>query len=244
MSATEAYGAFAWAYDAALGRRFFDALLPRVESILSRFSVPGATHLDLACGTGLALSWFRAEGWTSFGVDASLPMLAEALGRTNRLAAADMRALPLRGGFGLVTSFYDSLNHLLHQRDLDAAFTEVERILAPRGLFLFDVNHPEVYPRVWGMKEPFVSVGRDHELSLQTSWSPLRNRGRARVRGWAMDRGAKRPIDEVRHQRAWSERRIVSSLRAAGLEPVVIEEFDPYGEDDGPVKVIVLAGKF
>lgn len=244
MSRTEAYGAFAWAYDAALGRRFFHAVLPRVQALLGRFPVPNPTHLDLACGTGLALAWFRAEGWRSFGVDASLPMLAEAVGRAPRLAAADMRALPLRAGFGLVTSFYDSLNHLLHRRDLDATFAEVARVLAPGGLFLFDVNHPEVYPRVWGMKEPFVSSGDDHELSMRTSWSPLRKRGMARVSGWAMDRGAKRPIDEVRHQRAWSEKTIVAALRSAGLEPAVTEEFDPYHEDDGPVKLIVLAGKF
>ncbi len=73
--AVEAYGAFAYAYDKALGQRFFRAVQRLLDQTLDRYPTPKRTHLDLACGTGLVLNAFRQRGWRSTGVDASLAML-------------------------------------------------------------------------------------------------------------------------------------------------------------------------
>jgi len=165
MSATESYGAFAYAYDQALGERYFRSVRRLLAEVLDRYPHHGpdapATHLDIACGTGLAIPFFSERGFVSTGLDLSPVMLNVARKRTQQLVAGDARLMPLRGTFSRITCLYDSLNHLLMPRDLEMSFREIRALMGPDSLFLFDMNHPEIYPEVWGMKEPFVDEGRD-----------------------------------------------------------------------------------
>ena len=131
--AVEAYGAFAYAYDKALGQRFFRAVQRLLDETLDRHPTPKRTHLDLACGTGLVLQAFRERGWRSTGVDASLAMLQVAQKRLPRVAAGDLRALPLRAKFARITCLYDSLNHMLDANDLAAAFHAVRGVMTHHG---------------------------------------------------------------------------------------------------------------
>src|SRR5437870_12676495 len=76
------YGAFAYAYDKALGERYFRAIRRMLDDVLERFPVPPAkTHLDVACGTGLAMRHFARRGFVTTGIDNSMPMLRLASGR-------------------------------------------------------------------------------------------------------------------------------------------------------------------
>lgn len=238
---SEAYGAFAFAYDPALGERFFAAIEPLIDGIVRPLG-RGGSHLDVACGSGLAARWFESRGFVSVGLDASLPMLGIARGRLARLVAADMRAMPFRGRFAVATSFYDSLNHLLSRRDLAATFDEVARCLEPGGTFLFDVNHPRIYPKVWGAVDPYESAGADHELAIHTRWSPTMRRGEARVQGWAATGRGIVPIDERRRQRAWTEPELRTILHRSGLDAIEVIPFDPFAEGhDTPVKLFFVA---
>lgn len=228
--ASEAYGAFAYAYDKALGERFFRAVQKLLDETLERFPTPKRTHLDLACGTGLVLDAFRARGWRSTGIDASIAMLQVAHQRLPRVAAGDLRALPLRKKFARITCLYDSLNHMLDANDLAAAFQSVRGVMAEDSLFLFDMNHPEIYPEVWGISEPFIARGRDYHLEIATTYRSRERIGRANVTGWAELGGKRVPIQEQHRQRAYSEREIVKALDASDLVPVDVLNFDPYGE--------------
>jgi SAM-dependent methyltransferase len=228
--ASEAYGAFAYAYDKALGERFFRAVLRLLDQTLERYPTPKRTHLDLACGTGLALDAFHARGWRSTGIDASLAMLQVAHARVPRVIAGDMRALPLRSKFARITCLYDSLNHMLDANDLTDAFKAVRGVMADDSLFLFDMNHPEIYPEVWGISDPFIAKGRDYHLEIATSYRAREKVGRANVTGWAELGGQRVPIHEQHRQRAYSEREIVKALDAAGITPIDVIDFDPYGE--------------
>lgn len=242
-SRPEAYGSFAFAYDPALGERFFSAIEPLLDAILAGMPARGR-HLDVACGSGIAVRWFAQRGFSSIGVDASVPMLGLARARASSLVCADMRALPLRGTVALATSFYDSLNHLLDARDLRLTFREIARCLEPGGTLLFDVNHPAVYPRVWGAIDPYESEGADHRLVIDTRWSAVLRRGDARVHGWALTSRGVVQIDERRRQRAWSERALRAALRDSGLETREVIPFDPFGEGDStPAKLVFVAGK-
>src|SRR5215212_11091211 len=131
---SESYGAFAYAYDKALGDRFFRAVRRLLSDALEKYPTPRRTHLDVACGTGLAIDFFCQRGWRSVGVDASLPMLQMARVRAPRLVAGDFRALPLRGTFARITCLYDSLNHLKDRVDLAAAFRSIRRLMGPDSL--------------------------------------------------------------------------------------------------------------
>lgn len=225
-TAGEAYGAFAYAYDRALGARFFRAARVLLDGMLERYPTAKRTHLDVACGTGMAVTYFRRKGWASTGVDASLTMLQSVKGGV----AGDMRALPFRRRFARVTCLYDSLNHLLDADDLTAAFRSIRGVMDHDSLFLFDMNHPDIYPEVWGIKEPYVASGSDFHLEIATSYRKREKLGRAAVSGWAVINGTRVEIREQHRQRAYSEREITDALAAAALAPIEVLDFDPYGE--------------
>jgi len=227
---SEAYGAFAYAYDQALGRRFFNAAKVLLDATLEKYPTAKRTHLDVACGTGLALEYFRARGWRSAGIDASVPMLRLARKHTARLIAADMRALPLRRKFARITCLYDSLNHLLDRSDLVAAFKAMRTVMDHDSLLLFDMNHPDIYPAVWGVADPFLAGGPDYKLEMTTTYRRRERIGQAFVTGWATIGGERVAIREQHRQRAYSEREIVSALADAHLAPLDVIDFDPYHE--------------
>ena len=226
----EAYGAFAYAYDQALGERFFRSVRRLLTRALAGHPTRERTHLDIACGTALAVEFFRKRGYASVGVDLSIPMLQVGRKRASHLIAGDMRALPIRARFARVTCLYDSLNHLKSARDLAATFRAVADVLRDDGLFLFDVNHPEIYPEIWGNDEPFVADGPGFHLQMATKYRAGDRTAQAMVTGWATVAGKRVRIQERREQRAYSEREIVDALASAGLVPVEVTEFDPYSE--------------
>jgi len=221
----EAYGAFAYAYDQALGDRFFRSVRRLLNRVLAANPTGNKTHLDVACGTGLAMEYFERHGFTSVGVDLSIPMLEVARRRAERLIVGDMRALPVRQKFSRVTCLYDSLNHL---DDLRPAFAAIRDVMTVDGLFLFDVNHPDIYPAIWGSDEPFIADGEDFHLEMATKFR--KGRAEALVTGWALMDGRRVAIRERRHQRAFTEREIIDALASAGLIPREMIEFDPYAE--------------
>ena len=228
---SESYGAFAYAYDQALGQRFFRAMRRILAKNLERFPAKKKTHLDVACGTGLAIDFFTKRGFRSVGVDLSLPMLRLARKRARVRVAGDMRGLPLRGKFARVTCLYDSLNHLKNINDLRTTFSSMAGALDADGLLLFDVNHPEIYPAIWGNDDPFVADGRDYHLEMATKYRSRDRIAHAMVTGWAhLPTGGRVEIREMREQRAYSEREIVDALASAALVPVEVMEFDPYAE--------------
>ena len=228
--AGESYGAFAWAYDQALGRRFFRAVQRLLVTSLEERPPREMTHLDIACGTGYAMELFARRGFRSVGVDLSLPMLEIAHTRVRRLVCADLRALPLRRTFARITCLYDSLNHMKEREDLVAAFRAVRGVMSSESLFLFDINHPDIYPEVWGSKEPFVASGADYRLEIDTAYRKRERLAHALVSGWAKVRGRRVEIRERHEQRAWSKNEVRAALREAGLEVVEVVNFDPYEE--------------
>ena len=223
----EAYGAFAYAYDQALGERFFRSVRRLLNRVLTAHPTKDRTHLDVACGTALAMQYFEQRGFESFGVDLSLPMLQLARRRASRVIAGDMRALPLRRRFARITCLYDSLNHL---QELQTVFAAIRAVLADDGLFMFDVNHPDIYPDIWGNDEPFIADGEDFHLEMATKFRQRDRVAQAMVTGWAVVGGERVAIREQRQQRAYSEREIIDALASAALAPEEMIEFDPYGE--------------
>jgi SAM-dependent methyltransferase len=223
----EAYDAFAYAYDQALGERFFRAIRRLLNRVLTAHPTRDRTHLDVACGTGLAMRYFQQRGYRSVGVDLSISMLQIARRRTARAILGDMRALPLRSRFARVTCLYDSLNHL---HELKPAFAAISGVLADDGIFMFDVNHPDIYPEIWGNDEPFVADGEDFHLEMATKYNRLDRVAQAMVTGWAVVGGRRVAIRERRQQHAFSEREIIDALASAGLAPLQMIEFDPYAE--------------
>src|SRR6266849_2834421 len=76
--APESYGAFAYAYDQALGETFFLAVRRVLDDALFKYPARAKTHLDLACGTAFAIEYFEKRGFRSGAHSAASPVCTTA----------------------------------------------------------------------------------------------------------------------------------------------------------------------
>lgn len=110
--------------------------------------------LELGCGTGRILAALARAGVDAWGVDRSLPMLRRARSRCGpaaRLIQADMRALPLRGGFALAILAYSLPTLLLDEADWRNLARGLRAALRPDGQVVLDafIPQPALADRGW-----------------------------------------------------------------------------------------------
>jgi SAM-dependent methyltransferase len=197
-------------------------LLPPV---LKHLGVDPRSILDLACGEGTFAARAGATGIEVTGLDSSFPMLDSArrklLGEsaTVRLVGGDMRALPFREAFDMVTCWYDSLNYLLIREDLGRAFDEVWRVLAPAGLFIFDVNTPHGLATS-SRKRP-VYVERDDDLVFEVhrmDFDPDSAVATMDIIAFFRDEGGWNRMREEHRERGYGRSEVRDLLEEAGFE--------------------------
>jgi len=137
-----AYDTFARFYDAFTAASDYERWTEEVLGLAARHGVAGGTLLDLACGTGNSFVPFMSRGFEVTACDSSPAMLAEAASKAPRaeLLLCDIRELPALSSFDLITCFDDSLNYLLGEEELAAAFEGIARNLRAGGLAAFDLN--------------------------------------------------------------------------------------------------------
>ena len=129
------------------------------------------TLLDLACGTGNMCVEFASRGLDIVGVDNSEEMLSFAFEKAKAftdkilLLKQDMRALDLNDTVDGGICVLDGLNHLTSRSDLDKLFDRLRLFIAPKVLFIFDVNTPWKQQHVLG-NHSFVM----EEKGLLCSW--------------------------------------------------------------------------
>lgn len=163
------YEAFAPFYDAFTSDYPYDEWLGDLEGWARECGVAGRRLLDVACGTGNSFLPMLARGYEVVGCDLSPSMVARARAKAQGRAeavAADMRALPWRERFDLVTCIDDSMNYLLSTADLVAALHSMRQALVPGGLAVFDTNSLAAY-----------RTGFAGELSLEADGNRFRWRG-------------------------------------------------------------------
>ncbi len=141
------YDLFASAYQRGTYLRFSQNLVDSVlPDYLNEIGVKPSNLLDMACGEGSLAVGMAKLGYQVTGIDQSQRMIDLAKERANEAGVdvtflvEDMRSLPFKGKFSLVTCFFDSLNYLLTIRDLQDAFKCAYRALQPGGFFIFDMN--------------------------------------------------------------------------------------------------------
>jgi SAM-dependent methyltransferase len=227
LTARDAYDALAPAYDRFTESYDHDGWLRRLEEIARAEGLaPGARVLDVACGTGKSAAPLVARGYAVTACDLSAEMVARArrrLGPRVDVFVADMRALPAGcGPFDLVTCLDDAVNYLGDEADLAAAFASVRRVLAPGGLYVFDVNTIGCYDQAYCGQ--FVVETADALFCWQGERpASVARGGRFRSR---LDAFAREPdgrwdrTTSVHEQRHFGTRAVREALEAAGLEVV------------------------
>jgi SAM-dependent methyltransferase len=141
------YDRFASAYQRGPYLRFSQNLVESVlPDYLNEIGVKLSNLLDMACGEGSLAVGMAKLGYQVTGIDQSQRMIdlakerADEAGVDVTFLVEDMRSLPFKSEFSLVTCFFDSLNYLLTIRDLQDAFKGAFRALQPGGFFIFDMN--------------------------------------------------------------------------------------------------------
>ena len=244
---TEAYEKLASLYEAAGWGFFAEWMAGRMLDLAQQLGLSEIRHIvDVACGTGVAVAKFAEAGYRVTGVDRSTQMLAEARRRAAReglreatFIEADMRDFAIDGQADMVTCMYDSLNYLLGESDLGAAFRCAAAALRSDGLYLFDVNTIYGLEKLWGRQDFIRWDSDDHFIVGRTRWhdqdltSTLIFHGFIR-RGELWER-----FQETHIQRAYPIKTIRALLAHAGLRTLGVYD----GEAGNSVKLGQESGR-
>jgi SAM-dependent methyltransferase len=142
--AASAYDVLAPHYDAFTAGYAYERWIAAIEMRAAALGLRGRRALDLACGTGNSTGPLLARGYSVIACDISAGMVEAARRKypahADVFRVADMRDLPPLGEFDLVLCLDDAVNYLLSEDELVATFSGVARVLAPDGVFAFDVN--------------------------------------------------------------------------------------------------------
>lgn len=237
MSARVRYDSFAFVADQywrSFGPEFSELILPRMDRLIRRFRIRARTLLDVGCGTGSFAVRMASRGLRVTGLDSSRAALRVARQKAARRRVrvrwilGKMQSFTTDQRFDLVTSVFNSVNHLLSERDLRAMFSVVSRALVPGGHFLFDLNHRGCFEQVWGG----VSVVRRPGFLLVRCDEIDRKHKRATAQLLIFLKRGKhyvRTRDSIK-ERWFSEKFIREAARHADLQVVYKENFNPFSK--------------
>jgi SAM-dependent methyltransferase len=220
------YESYADIYDAigqgAFAEQQANALLAALGNLPRRV-------LDLACGTGAAARVFAAAGSEVIGIDRSASMLSLARARARdaglpiTFVQADLRdwaAWSTEGAqIDLIVCYYNSLNYLLDDGDLEQVFRGCAVFLRPGGLFVFDINSPAEYA-TWDGAYQVLHDDQHYLVYQQLIYDPFIQRGEGRIVWFTREIERWWRGEEVHMQRAWRAEEVQAGLAAAGLHLV------------------------
>lgn len=227
------YDALAVIYDrwqATYGKDYSTLILPRLLRTIRAFHIPRRSMLDLACGTGTLALAMASRGWKVWGVDASEGMIRAARRNAGRnphavaFSCQDMRSFRVPEPLDLVTSLFDSVNHLTNRRDVYKTFRCVREVLRPGGYFVFDVNNILCYRTLWTRTESVHHAG--FTMILQNTFRPARRSATSAVTIF-LKKGDRfvREAETVR-ERLYERGELEDALRKTGLTPLRVEDFN------------------
>lgn len=177
--------------------------------------------LDLGCGAGGLSAVLAGAGLDMVGLDVSPEMLSVARAKPeNRdvlLLCQDMREMELYGTVQGAVSAYDCLNYLGSLSELSDVLALLHNYIEPGGVFVFDVNTPARYERVYA-DNCFCFEDDGALLVWRNEYAPKSRRNRMELTLFARraDGGYDR-FDDVAVQRCFSLPRIERAAVQAGF---------------------------
>ncbi len=135
------YDSLARIYDRVMAHVRYDRWLDMIEFLSREYFLQGGVRaFEIGAGTGILGSRLGNYIDNFLASDLSVPMSVEARMKLGRAITADGRHLPVKGPFELVLFLYDGINYLSGLDEYALLFSEVHRVLADNGLFLFDIT--------------------------------------------------------------------------------------------------------
>jgi len=234
-------------YDLLMGEVEYREWAGYVEELMARAGIlPGASVLDLACGTGTMACLMAERGYRVRGLDLSPAMLQEARrkairsGDTVEWQPGDMRDFTLPTAVDAVICLFDSMNHLTDEDQLLRCFSCVRRALRPGGLFLFDLNTIYTLSQVWGNSTKF-----REDQSLYSIWrnqyEPCSRTCRLSLTVFVSENGLYRKLHEVHRERGYELDAVTELLRQAGFKEVKLYKHSTFESPAADTSRVMVA---
>ena len=152
----EQYREFASVYDIFMNEVPYDVWLSFVKEVWQKEGIRPKSICDVGCGTGNLLLPLAKDGYDVMGVDLSFDMLCQAErklrkeGFTVFLSEQDMTEMYLPKKADCILCLCDSLNYLVEDGELSAAFGCFREALKEDGLLFFDLNTAFKFSHILG----------------------------------------------------------------------------------------------
>ncbi|KQC14662.1 MAG: hypothetical protein APR63_05380 [Desulfuromonas sp. SDB] len=215
------YNNFAWVYNRHWGS-YSKSIVPVLEKLIFPYIPQNGKILDLCCGTGQLANSLTEKGYDVTGIDGSEEMIKFA--RENAPKAnfliEDARSFDFSTCFNATLSVFDSLNHLMELKELEAVFKNVYSVLNPGGLFLFDLNMEEGFEKQWD-KSSFNMVEDDHVCAVRSCYDRDNKIGKFEITIFRQLKVWER-TDVTLCQRCYSEVEVVSVLEKTGFKEIEV----------------------
>ncbi|MDH3251564.1 MAG: class I SAM-dependent methyltransferase [Ignavibacteria bacterium] len=211
------------------GEDFSNIVYPRLQATISRYRIPVSAAVDIGCGTGTLACMLAEQGWDMYGIDASQGMIAEAIAKVQaaglsvQFSRQDMTEVHLPVSAGLVTAFFDVLNHLVERNDLLETIGRVYNLLRPGGLFVFDTSNERCYRILWSKTD--IIRHEDFLLTLENSYDANTQCGESHVTVFHRVGDLYQRDEETVRQRFYSRRDVGSALRKQGFRVLEHRDF-------------------
>ncbi len=99
------------------------------------------TVLDIGCGTGKHLKYFKEEGYEVSGIDLSESMISEAkkhLSQKNDLICCKASDFDLHKKYDVIISLFHVMSYQTKNQEIEKVFKNVYKHLKKGGIFIFD----------------------------------------------------------------------------------------------------------
>ena len=256
----EGYGAISSVYDKINAHVDYSKWADFVESCFDKYlGARPELLLDLACGTGSMTLELAKRGYDMIGVDGSSDMLNIAFDRKYDLELKndvlfllqDMREFELYGTVRAITCCLDSINYLTDDGDVEKVFALCHNYLDPDGLFLFDINSPYKFEKIYG-NNTYVYEDEDCGEGNFCVWQNCFDKESGLcdffLTVFEKNEGSNTYLrrDELQTERCYSRKEIEDALTKTGFELIGFYsdfEFSPASENDERWYVIARAKK-
>lgn len=227
----------------------YDAWVEYVIDIWDFFNLKPKIILDLACGTGIPSLILLKKGYQVIGVDKSREMLEIFKSKMenysnlkNRLTIieSDIVDFNLDTQVDAAVSFYDSINYLLTEQDLEKCFSLVYKFLKEEGIFCFDMNTIFVLEKFWANNR----FERESE-SLKTIWENKFDK-KLKISTLYLKcylKNKKEFFTEIHQERGYEYKTIIKLLKKVGFRKIKIFQhltFLPAKKDSLRVMFVAL----
>lgn len=226
------YEEFSVVYDSVMSDIPYGEWFERLRGELDKHGKTGGHLCELGCGTGEMTGRFCEAGYEVTGIDLSPDMLARAMEKKEEdqeilYLNQDMRDFSLHKPADVVLCICDSVNYLLCEEDLLAAFRCVYENLDDDGIFVFDMKTEYCYRVILGDAVRFEDGG-GYSVIWENTYDRVEKINEYLVTMFLFreDSGLYERYDECHRQRAYSREEVEDLLFQAGLTL-----YGCYGED-------------